>query len=301
MTLSEQFPVFMRQIEQRRRRPAKPATLAAYQSYWRAHIMPALGSVPIADIENGRMRQFVSTLGGLAPASVVGITQLVKSIVASAVDKNGNEIYSRKWNNEFIDLPVVSPKEQHTPVLTPAGVSEALSKVASVYTPLLVLLASTGVRINEAMALKAIPCPDSSYWDAKESKIVVNKAMYHGREQAPKTEAGVREVDLCLAANEYLKVHFADKTNTYMFPFALRTVYDACAKAGVPGFHSIRRYRSTYLENAGVPRSLSMFWIGHARKDVHDRYLRLDADVKARKEWAGKAGLGFKWEGIQNP
>ena len=36
-------------------------------------------------------------------------------VVASAVDEQGGEIYPRKWNNEFIDLPVVEKDKQNTP------------------------------------------------------------------------------------------------------------------------------------------------------------------------------------------
>jgi len=36
-------------------------------------------------------------------------------VVASAVDEQGEEIYPRKWNAEFIDLPVVEKERQNTP------------------------------------------------------------------------------------------------------------------------------------------------------------------------------------------
>ena len=42
-------------------------------------------------------------------------------VLASAVDEQGDEIYPRKWNHEFIDLPEV--KDQKTPSFT----SEELS------------------------------------------------------------------------------------------------------------------------------------------------------------------------------
>lgn len=33
-------------------------------------------------------------------------------VVASAVDKEGEQIYPRKWNHDFIDLPVVEQAKQ---------------------------------------------------------------------------------------------------------------------------------------------------------------------------------------------
>jgi len=35
-----------------------------------------------------------------------------KMVVASAVDKEGEQIYPRKWNHDFIDLPVVEQAKQ---------------------------------------------------------------------------------------------------------------------------------------------------------------------------------------------
>jgi hypothetical protein len=44
--------------------------------------------------------------GGLSPKTITGnYVPVVKMVVASAVDKQGEQIYPRKWNHDFIDLP----------------------------------------------------------------------------------------------------------------------------------------------------------------------------------------------------
>ena len=43
-----------------------------------------------------------------------------------------------------------------------------------------------------------------------------------------------------------------------------------------------------------VPRGLAMFWTGHAAGDVHANYIKLGKDIKARRDWAEKAGIGFE-------
>jgi hypothetical protein len=43
------------------------------------------------------------------------VVPVVKMVVASAVDEQGEQIYPRKWNHEFIDLPVVEQGKQNTP------------------------------------------------------------------------------------------------------------------------------------------------------------------------------------------
>jgi hypothetical protein len=51
--------------------------------------------------------------GGLSPKSISTYFGLVKMVVASAVNDEGEEIFPRKWNAEFIEVPVVDSTEQH--------------------------------------------------------------------------------------------------------------------------------------------------------------------------------------------
>jgi integrase len=61
------------------------------------------------------------------------------------------------------------------------------------------------------------------------------------------------------------------------------------------GFHSFRRFRTAHLRKNRVPWDLQKLWLGHANKDVTDRYAeQLKEDVEWRKGEAEKAGLGFK-------
>jgi len=296
MTIDEQFDIYLKEISTRKRAPAKGATIAAYQSYYRCWIQPQLGKLDLSAVENGVMRRFVATLAEaeLSPSSIASITNCVKGIIGSAVDDNGNELYPRKWNSTWIDAPPV--EDQNAPTMTREALQEAISRTQGQFQVLCVLLAGTGLRINEALSLKTNDLTSSS-WEPKASKLVIRKALWRGMEQTPKTQAGKREVDLSPELNNYLE---KQKTNDgFLFaggmnqPLRIRTIYDLAKKAGIPGFHSFRRYRVTHLENAGVPRTLVQFWIGHSEKGITDRYCRLDREIETRKEWATKAGLGF--------
>ncbi|MDA4130665.1 MAG: site-specific integrase [Thaumarchaeota archaeon] len=298
MIFEKQFDTFWSQLTARKRNPPKPATLAAYRSYWKNWVNPEIGRLEVSQVENGAMKGLVSKLASvnLSPATIAGITQLVKGIVASAIDDNGNCLYVRKWNAEFIDQPVI--QDQDAPVIGREALSEAISRAQGQSRTLYALLAGSGLRISEALALKVGPRPGSSYWDPDQSKLVIRKALYRGKEQSTKTAAGVREVDLAPELNTFLMQN-VPQNDTFCFsnqngtPLRLGTAYAIKDELGLPGFHSFRRFRITHLENQGVPRGLVMFWTGHAGKDVHDRYVRLDKDVEARKEWANRAGVGF--------
>ena len=197
MKVRDQWEVFILQLKIRTRRPCKPATIAAYESFWRVWIEPHLGNMDLSKLENGAMRQFVSVLtqAKLSPASIINITQVVKGVVASAVDANGNQRHPRKWNNDFMDLPIIVKEDQETPILDAGAVQDAISEASGQYAPLFALLAASGLRINEALALKMGSHPESSYWSPRQSKLVIRKGLYRGQEQSPKTVSGVREVD----------------------------------------------------------------------------------------------------------
>src|ERR1019366_8175642 len=86
--------------------------------------------------------------------SVVDIVAVAKIVVASARDDNGKRLYPREWNHEFIDLPIVKSKDQDTPTVEPGEVSGILLKAKGRYKALSALLAGTGLRIGEALAIR---------------------------------------------------------------------------------------------------------------------------------------------------
>jgi hypothetical protein len=46
---------------------------------------------------------------------VENYVQVVKMVVASAVNEQAEELYPRRWNAELIDMPVVNKQEQRRP------------------------------------------------------------------------------------------------------------------------------------------------------------------------------------------
>jgi hypothetical protein len=64
------------------------------------------------------------------------------------------------------------------------------------------------------------------------------------------------------------------------------------------GFHIVRRFRASWLRKNRVPWDLEKMWMGHAHKDLTDQYAeQLHEDVKYRREWCDKIGLGFDLPG----
>ncbi len=87
----------MESLSTRRRRPLKPATVYGWQHCLDRWILPNLGDKLLSEVRNGALRQFVEILSaaGLAPKTIVNVVTVVKFVVASAVDEEGDQIHPR--------------------------------------------------------------------------------------------------------------------------------------------------------------------------------------------------------------
>jgi integrase len=308
MNIREQSEIYLAHLENRRRDPAVGNTLSAYRSYLKNHIIPSIGNIELAEVKNATLRKFVAELAEkqLSPASIAGAVNVVKGIMKSATDSEGEFLFNTSWNNIFIDAPPVCPRDQEGPILSREALEAALTRTSGQFRTLCVLLGASGLRISEALAVKRgiVVLDDSkpgpTLWDPDKAVISVKAQIYKGLEQSPKTDAGIRQIDLCDLANQYLLDHVGHKKgDEYLFsnklgkPLSLPTVYGQAKKAGIPGFHSFRRSRTTHLRMCMIPEDIVQFWIGHSSSSITSRYSKLARDVEARKKYAQDAGLGF--------
>ena len=116
MNFATQGRIHIDRLKIRNRRPIKPASIAAFESYLRNHVVPHIGQVELESFNNGALKSFVQTLidKKLSPKSITEISAFVRSIVASVLDGNGNRVYTRVWNLDFVDAPPVRKQRQPT-------------------------------------------------------------------------------------------------------------------------------------------------------------------------------------------
>jgi integrase len=282
---SEQSETWLQQLAARRNRPIKDSSLDVYKAY--LTLIPCeVQLLNLEQIDNATAKLVTDRLVGcsLAPATIREVLKLFKRVVASAIDANGNELFARKWNGGYIDVPAIM--EQSQPVATVETI-ENIQKmdIESEMKALVILLAGTGCRLGECLSLK--------HENVQIPGIVqIRTTLYRGKEQPPKTKAANRVIDLPSELSNYLSSFIAEKHDEYLFPYSPATLYRKLNS--LPGFHSLRRFRITHLETQGVPRSLIQFWAGHASSDITSRYIKLQDQLEMRKTWCEKAGLGFK-------
>ena len=191
-TFRQQAEWWMESLSTRRRRPLKPATIYGWQHCLDRWILPNLANKLVSEVGNGALRQFVEilTAARLAPKTIVNVVTVVKFVVASAVDEEGDQIHPRIWNHEFIQLPLIIKEKQNRPTINEAEISAMLTTLKGRDAVLVALVAGTGLRIGEALAIR------TDDFDPLCRLLQVRRSVWRRREQAPKTLNAIRPVDI---------------------------------------------------------------------------------------------------------
>ena len=285
----------MESLSTRRRRPLKPATIYGWQHCLDRWILPNLGNKLVSEVGNGALRQFVEilTAARLAPKTIINVVTVVKFIVASAVDEEGDQIHPRVWNYEFMQLPLVVKEKQNRPTITEAEISAMLTTLKGRDAVLVALVAGTGLRIGEALAIR------TDDFDPLCRLLQVRRSVWRRREQAPKTLNAIRPVDIPEELAQVLCGYIKGRTGHLFTTRAgrlldSRNVLDVLQQAGRQGgYHAFRRFRFAVLRKAGVPDDLIKLWLGHSQNLIDLYAAQLRYDETYRREWCERAGLGF--------
>ncbi len=303
-------------LKTRKRKPLKPASLAIFSSYVSNHVNPLIGGLEVETFQSKQLREFAEALvakKNLSPKTIHELVNAVQQIIKSAQDENGNTLYVRNWNRDFILANVPDVRDQHQPICTKEVIQEALRlrhAPTDKYRPIVALMLATGIRIGELLALRCGDDGEHSGWDQQNSLLAIRTSLWRGHEQKPKTESSIRAVDLSTPINEMVAEYVATTEKNpgdHLFstrkgtPFTSHGLHkQALTPLGIPGFHSMRRWRVSYLKKFGTPEQLLKFWIGHssgnditARDDTTARYDKSCDDHEWRQTWANKCGIGF--------
>lgn len=302
MDFQTQGAAWLEGLRTRRRNPVKAGTISCYSSYLRNWIWPTIGSVDLANFGNGAMKEFVQHLGtfNIGPKTTTEIVQAVKQVMSSATDQEGDLLYPRVWKPNFIDLPLVEKKKQKTPTIGAEDLARDIRLSGPVVGPFLAMLGGTGLRIAEALALRIGDDRCNTGWIPEKRLILVRTQIQRTLEVSPKTEAGYREVDLSPKLNQTLIDLAGKRRGGFLFEntkgghLHQTTLWkNVLSPLGIPGFHSLRRFRITRLREYGCPEDIIRYWVGHAGQDITDRYSKLAENIELRRTWADRVGLGF--------
>jgi hypothetical protein len=128
MLIRELSACWLDRLKNRRRKPIKPASLAIFSSYVSNHVNPLIGDLEVETFQSKQLREFAEAVvaKNLAPKTVHELVNTVQQIIKSAQDENGNSLYVRNWNRDFILENVPDVRDQHQPICTEEMIKDAL-------------------------------------------------------------------------------------------------------------------------------------------------------------------------------
>ena len=97
-------------------------------------------------------------------------------VMASSVDEEGLEIHPRKWNREFLDMPVAEKAEQNTLCFSREIMSGLAPWKFKRERMLFILFGAAGLRVGEALGLEIEKTISSDFL-----MISIKQKAHHGR------------------------------------------------------------------------------------------------------------------------
>lgn len=240
----------------------KPSTRKAAESHLRCHIRPSLGDCALSELTAKRLQAFVTALSdGSQTRKTIENVLLTLFLILSA---------GRGWDCK---IPEVSRSDLSLPQGTPRSVRcyslEEMQKIIrSAGEPLSTicfLLAATGMRIGEALALRVEDL------DFHHKVIHVRWSAWYGKLQTPKSKASIADLPMPDALESRLKEYMAPPhyrgnglglvfANRRGRPYSANNLQERklrplLAKLAIApgGFHAFRHAVATELIDSGAP------------------------------------------------
>ena len=334
-TVTEYAEHWKRLIEQ----TVKPRTLARYSEMMRLHVLPQFGKLRVRELNRGQLKLFLTEKLsiGLQKRTVRNIQAVIRVMLNAAVEDGLIATNPAAKLGRALKLTVSkTTRQEEIKAMTKVQRQHFLATVlqhAPRYYPLFFVLAGTGERLGEALALQ------DSDLDLNAQTIRIARAFAEdGTLDTPKSGHG-RTVDLSQALTAVLARHlttlkhdrlkhgwtdqtpwlFVTQNGTPLDPANVRrAMTSVLKKAKLPLHftpHCLRHTYASILLSEGVPAPYVQEQLGHATIELtvstYGRWLkkkapgaldRLDA-IPSQSERAVARGSKVVAEGVysQNP
>jgi hypothetical protein len=250
---------------------------------------------------------------GDAGKTIVEYFRVFRCVIASARNDKLKLLYPREWHFEYIGLPRVNKRKQHRPTLSGDEMTYIVGEAKGRYQMGAAQLAGSDVRISELLALRI----EKHISADRRTLFICQQRSKKGNiiKLTLKTDAAYRDIDLCSALARMLDDYIGDRKEGFLFQTrsgkmlspesfyrdGLKTIFKRMGRTRVR-FNAFRRFRESVLLRSQCRQVLIDYWMGHENPDMSGRYGRqLLEDVKYRKEWAEKVGLGFELPQASEP
>ena len=181
----------------------KKSTGENYRGFLNKHILPVFGNLKVTDISRGKVKNFLLEMvgSGYSRSYAGQFKNVISSVLNKAVDDEVIQANpALQLGKNFLKI---KDHKDTINTLTSEGLKQLLDTVERHFSgdyPLFLLLARSGLRIGEALALK---------WndiDFNDRSIEVCRGFYRNRITKPKN-GKTRLVDMSLQLTKTLKAH----------------------------------------------------------------------------------------------
>jgi integrase len=300
----EQARTYLQEAVSRNRKPIRDIT--SIQGALKKWIFPEIGNLPLALVDNLAVKPLVRKMcaGGLKARTVNKYMEYVKQVVKSVKARNGEPVHKRVWDAETMDLPIVRYRDQKRPSLKVGAVSQLIAGSTGGEQALYVLLAATGMRISEALAIESRHFINGGRTIKVEQQVEKDEPRLS---QYLKTDAAYREIDVHPDIAEFMR-NYLDGKNGLLFQTQRNTphLYSNLEERWLTprlitmkldeegmGWHSFKRFRKTWLRGRRCLEDINNFWMGHTPQTMSELYSHLHEELDMRLAEAESVGYGF--------
>jgi len=241
----------------------KPRTLDTARYVLERHLLPALGSAKVRQLGKGQVKAFLAgkLASGLAPASVRIIYSTLRALLNAAGDDGmilANPAARLGRQLRLVQPPAVRQEEIKAMTREQLAAFLKVSDQDRRYAPFFLLLARTGMRLGEALALQW----DDVHFQAREIRVA--RALSAGRIETPKSGHG-RTVDMSRELAAALRRHQVEqKAETLKRGWREMPPWVFCTEAATPLDKSkVRKVFARVLKRGGLPLHFSPHCLRH--------------------------------------
>lgn len=252
----------------------KPSEQRAKRMILDRHLLPALGHVPLSEIDSGAVERYKATAlaRGLHPKTVNNHLAVLRRALNVAVE------WGRLPRAPVVRRLQLPPRE--VVALAPDDVARLLAASDGRTHALVLLAVRTGMRIGEIRALRW-SCVS---FDAR--MITVDRSVVRGITSSPKSNRArrvpispdLREVLHAMRRPEGLVFPGQSADGTLSEARLTRILATTCARAGVRrvGWHILRHTFASELAARGASASAIQRLLGHSTLAMTERYVHVD-------------------------
>jgi integrase len=258
----------------------KASTQGLYQQHLEHHLLPTFGDYELEQINRLRIEQFLASKSSLSWWSRRGILTVLSAVLGAAVEWNALD------HNAAIGITLPKKAEKNLKVIPSPEQWRSLVASLDANTGLLVrLLAITGLRVSEAIALRW------SDVDWAMQVVCVRRRWYRGNMDTPKTLASLRPRRIGPLVDELRELMPAQ--DGFIFggeqPIDERNelrekLRPALRGLGLPvgtGWHMFRRLHVSLLQASGASPIESGKLVGHTTMAMTANYTVIGAAREA--------------------